>query len=102
MEQSRAPLEESEEELHQRAANIMRCSDFGDPSYREGLRILLQAMAREPVFTPIGREMAYGTILATLMARLSAQRGLTALGASLPMIQKPIVITGIPRTGTTA
>jgi hypothetical protein len=51
----------------------------------------------------MGREFATGTIVGTLAARLHAQAGWRQRPECLQQdIERPLIITGIPRTGTTA
>ncbi len=77
--------------------------DFGDPAYLIGLRVLLRAFDTDPRLTEIGRQFAYGTVLGTLTARLHAQHGWSRHPEALQQrLARPLVITGIPRTGTTA
>ena len=100
---TKAKFADLEDELHSRAAEIAQYSDFGTSGYRTGLRLLLRAFDQDATFTEVGFNFAYGTVLGTLVARLYAQRGIAdAPPAHAPPIRAPLVITGIPRTGTTA
>jgi hypothetical protein len=100
---SGARFEDLEEELHRAAVAATGLEDFGDPAYLIGLRVLLRAFDIDPRLTGIGRQFAYGTVLGTLTARLHAQHGwLQHRQALQQRLVKPLVITGIPRTGTTA
>jgi hypothetical protein len=97
------PFAEREDELHELARRMTGFGDFGDLSYRTGLRMLLRALDIDPKLTPMGRDFAFGTVLGTLTARLYTQEGWTRRPACLgEAIQQPLVITGMPRTGTTA
>jgi len=97
------PFAELEEELHQIAMAQTALSDFGGADYRTGLRVLLGALDTDPKLTGIGWQFAYGMVLGTLTARLHTERGWAAQPACLAQpIRRPLVITGIPRTGTTA
>lgn len=92
-----------EAELHRVAVETTRLEDFGDPDYLIGLRVLLRAFDTDPQLTEIGRQFAYGTVLGTLTARLHTQQGWSQHRETLQQrIERPLVITGIPRTGTTA
>lgn len=98
-----APFVELEEDLHRDAARLTGLSDFGATDYRVGLKVLLAALDSDPKLTLVGRQFAYGTLRSTLTARLHTQRGWTARPECLARsIHRPLVITGIPRTGTTA
>jgi len=99
----RPGFSESEERYHELAIEAAGCDDFGDPSYRAGLRVLLDAYDRESKFTPFGRMMAEQQIIGLLASRLSAQRSLeTEPWIAKLEIRRPIFILGLPRTGTTA
>ncbi len=89
--------------LHEAAAAHAGATDFGSADYHEGLHLLLRALDDRPRFTDGGRQFAFGTLAGVLVARLYSQRG----WAERPeygkaAIRAPLVITGIPRTGTTA
>jgi hypothetical protein len=92
-----------ETELHEAASARTGLWYFGDPDYRLGLQVLLKALDTDPQLTPSGRQFAYGTVLGTLVARLYAQKGWADRPEALQNeIRRPLVITGLPRTGTTA
>jgi hypothetical protein len=96
-------FEDLEDELHKAAITATQLDDFGHPDYLPGLRVLLRAFDTDPSLTDIGRQFAYGTVLGTLTARLHTQQGWSKHPDVLHRpIGKPLVITGIPRTGTTA
>jgi len=92
-----------EERLHAQAAEKAGCDDFGDPSYREGLRQLLRAYDEEARFTADGRNAARYDLLDTLIKRLRSERLCREHAASIDYeIRRPIVILGLVRTGSTA
>jgi hypothetical protein len=94
---------EMEGQLRFQAQQITGLSDFGQPEYPEALTRLLNAFATEAKFTEIGRERAYNFLLDTLIARLHSQDGWKENPRALRTgLQRPVVITGIPRSGTTA
>jgi hypothetical protein len=96
-------FEDLEDQLQRAAVEMTRLEDFGDPAYLSGLRVLLRAFDTDPQLTEIGRQFAYGTVLGTLTARLHAQHGWSQHRETLRnRLERPLVITGIPRTGTTA
>ena len=77
-------------------------ADFGDESFREAMRRLLAALDREAQLTPIGRAVQRQRTVDLLVNRLRAE----ACFARHPeiadeVIRAPIVIVGLPRTGTT-
>lgn len=95
-------FDRSEDYLHDVASRISGLTDFGS-GYLDGLRVCLASMDRDPRFTPAGRELAWDAVMMTLVARAIAEDG----WKNCPewrdyQIKKPILITGLPRTGTTA
>lgn len=77
-------------------------TDFGDESFREPMGVLLRALEHEARLTPIGRAAQRQRIVELLVNRLRAE----ACFARHPEIadeavRAPIVIVGLPRTGTT-
>lgn len=93
----------AEDLVHQAASASTGLSDFGNAGdYQPGLRVLLAALDTGPRLTPVGREFSFGTLVGTLVARLHAVQGWKDQPNCLKQaIAKPIIITGIPRTGTT-
>lgn len=77
--------------------------DFGPSDYLPGLRTLLAAMDAELKCTEIGRQFAIGVVAGTLAARLHTEHSWKQRPEyRVAAISRPIVITGVPRTGTTA
>lgn len=94
---------DSEDALHEEATRIAGCSDFGDPGYLEGLRILLDGYDQEARFNDHGHTMARQMILGILVGRLRSEQRLRAIPERLEHpIERPIVICGLTRTGSTA
>ncbi len=94
---------ESEDELHEAAVDAVGFDDFGDESYLEGLRVLLESLDRAAKLTPAGREMARQDILETLKKRLRAEKIWKDNPSILTHeIRRPIIILGMVRTGSTA
>ena len=94
---------DAEQHLHDVARQMTGLQDFGSADYRSGLKKLLESLDRDLKPTRKGREFAAGTIVGTLAARLHAHDGWQRQPQSLQRrIVKPLIITGIPRTGTTA
>jgi hypothetical protein len=91
------------DQLHELVAGLVGSSDFGDGEYRRGLKVLLQSMDYDPHFTPWGRKLAWGQLICALSGRAHAARAMAQLpGFDRLPVDRPVVITGIPRTGTTA
>lgn len=92
----------SEEALHEEAAQATGCRDFGDPSYREALRVVLQAYDEEARFHDAGRAAARANLVQLLATRLRSERGLVEHRARLATdIRRPVVVLGLVRTGST-
>ncbi|MEZ5736435.1 MAG: sulfotransferase [Novosphingobium sp.] len=91
------------DQLHELAAEQVGSDDFGDGDYLMGLRVLLESMDYDPRFSERGRNIAWGSVLTTLCSRGHAVREMKQLAVleKVP-VERPIVITGLHRTGTTA
>jgi Sulfotransferase family len=91
------------DELHELVAQEVGTTDFGDDNYLPGLRVLLQSMDYDPQFSERGRRYAWGTVVGVLKGRAYALKSMAENpGFDARPISAPVVITGIPRTGTTA
>jgi Sulfotransferase family len=90
-------------DLHESAARITGLSDFGVGDYSDGLGVLLESYARDAGLTPLGRKAARVGLRGALAARLVTEAGWAAHPehAAVP-IERPIFVTGLPRSGTTA
>ena len=98
-----ARFAEAEDELHDLVAAEVGSDDFGPDDYRPGLRVLLQSMDYDPHFSERGRVIAWGRVVGALSGRARAFRAMRENpGFADNRIARPIVITGAPRTGTTA
>src|SRR5499427_6930270 len=91
------------EALRDRARRRTGLQDFGDPPLEPALSTLVNSLDREADLHPVGRFLMRGHLLEILETRLrltQAWRGqLQTLEAS--PIQRPIFITGMPRSGST-
>ena len=76
--------------------------DFGDPAFREGLERLAESLDREADLHPFGRTGQRGLVVSTLATRLRvvdwAKRHPEI---AEERIERPIIVLGMPRTGTT-
>ncbi|HXA13474.1 MAG TPA: sulfotransferase, partial [Mycobacterium sp.] len=74
-----------------------------DDNYREGLAVILDSYQRDADLTPFGSKMSRVYLRGALAARLVAQAGWKQYPhyADVP-VQRPIFVTGLVRTGTTA
>lgn len=77
--------------------------DFGPADYLPGLRVLLQSMDFDPHFSEAGRQLAWAKVVALLRSRAHAIQSMKENPGfdAVPVIS-PVVIVGVPRTGTTA
>lgn len=90
-----------EDRLHESAAARAGHDDFGDQAYREGLGELLGA-ARESSRLEAIAERVSSLVIETLVSRLSSEAEWKARPEVLDNpVTAPIVITGLPRSGTT-
>jgi hypothetical protein len=88
--------------LEEASARSGGLQDFGDDSFRPALAVLLRALDAEGGLSDAGRERLHARILERLQNRL----GLEDYCRRYPEIldeelDDPIVIVGLPRTGTT-
>ena len=94
----------SEDQLHAAAAaQLGGWDDFGAGDYRRGLEVLLHSMDYDPHWSEEGRARGWAGLVNVLAARGHAVRAMAQNpGFDATPIRAPIIITGIPRTGTTA
>lgn len=89
--------------LHQLAIHQTGLTDFGDTAYHEGLCALLAALDASPSSSPGEVASAQALIIAALTARLHTQAQWQANpGYDNRAIVAPLIVIGVPRTGTTA
>jgi hypothetical protein len=91
------------ETLHASATKITGLTDFGADDYLEGLSVLLDSYHREAGLTEFGARVKRSGLRGALVARLLSESAWQRLPsyADVP-ISRPIFVTGLPRTGTTA
>ena len=109
---SNAPAEsfvQSEKAMHEEARQLTGRDDFGDPTYRTALGVLLESIDRDADLSPTGQMIFRGQIVNTLATRLRSQHQLSELPEHSDHepdpnhgIRRPIIITGLVRTGSTA
>jgi len=91
------------DELLVTAARAADCDDFGPDDYLPGVKALLQSMDYDPQFSETGRRVAWGMLVDVLAGRAHAVQSMKDNpGFDVHPILAPVVITGVPRTGTTA
>jgi hypothetical protein len=88
--------------LLEQASRDTGLDDFGDERFREPLGVLLRALDTEAGLSAMGRVTAYGQLLQLLKNRLLIQDTLARHPEIRDVrIERPIIIAGLPRTGTT-
>ena len=91
------------DELHASASRITGLDDFGADDYRDGLEVLLESYATDAGLTPLGAKVARSFLRGALVARLLSEAAWRAHpGYAEVRIERPLFVTGLPRTGTTA
>jgi len=90
------------EALLKRAQARTGLADFGDHGFREPFEILCRALNEEADLHLLGRTLARFQLIDTLSARLRAEELLKLRPEIVDLpVDDPIVILGLPRTGTT-
>ncbi|HTV95129.1 MAG TPA: sulfotransferase [Steroidobacteraceae bacterium] len=91
------------DQAHQIVSREVGSDDFGAGDYLPGLKVLLQSMDYDPHFSITGRRIAWGMVIGVLRGRAQAIQSMKQhRGFDAHAIRSPVVITGVPRTGTTA
>jgi hypothetical protein len=90
------------EDLEASATRLTTLSDFGREEYREGLAVLLESYAHDEELTELGRRVKRSELRGALVARLVSEAGFKTHQVDASAIRRPIFVTGLPRTGTTA
>ena len=89
--------------MHEKARASTGLDDFGDSAYRAGLRTLLEALDEDSNLSPGGRAIFQGQIVNTLATRLRCEQRLKEHPEARDVaIVRPLIITGLVRTGSTA
>ena len=92
------------DELHASATKACGLDDFGvdDDNYREALAVLLESFARDADLTEFGSKMNRFFVRNALVARLVSEAAFKQYPQHADVaIERPIFVTGLPRTGTT-
>ncbi len=91
------------EDLHASASKVVGLEDFGEPIYEEGLRLLLEDYAYLSELTPEGNYLQRTFLRGGLVGRLLTVNALQRFPDHADVkIERPIFVTGLPRSGTTA
>ena len=90
-------------DLHASASRVTGLADFGPDDYCDGLAVLLESCARDADLTPLGSKVMRAFLRGALTARLLSQAGWKQHPDHAEVaIERPVFVTGLPRTGTTA
>lgn len=90
------------EDLEASATRLTTLTDFGGAEYRPGLAVLLRSYAEDESLTELGRRVKRSELRGALVARLVSEDGFARVQPDDTVIERPIFVTGLPRTGTTA
>ncbi|MCW2513879.1 MAG: sulfotransferase [Mycobacterium sp.] len=93
------------DDLHASAVKACGLDDFGvdDDNYREALGVLLDSFRNDADLTEFGSKMQRFFVRNALVARLVSEAAFKQYPQHVDVpIERPIFVTGLPRTGTTA
>jgi hypothetical protein len=97
------PLDLSEDGLLADARESTGLDDFGDESFREGLRVLLETYETTANLSEGGRKRTQRRLLMLLTTRLRIQAAFARHPEIREIeIRRPLYVTGLPRSGTSA
>jgi hypothetical protein len=89
------------DEMLDEAARRTGLSDFGGDSFLEPYRVFVRAIDREARLHPLGRVISRSDCLNWLENRLQlADARKRDPGIAAEPVERPLVVTGLPRTGT--
>jgi sulfotransferase family protein len=88
-------------DLVTRACQRAGLDDFGEDTWRDGLRLLVDTCESAPGVNPGGRDFVYGQFVDALWNRLRVIDYVKRHPeVSHERIERPLVVLGLPRTGT--
>ncbi|GAC79952.1 Sulfotransferase family protein [Gordonia malaquae] len=91
------------EDLHAAATRTVGLDDFGDQDYLPALAKLLESYRVDAGLTELGSKMFRFFLKGALIARLLSEAGWKNNPQYVDVpIERPVFVTGLPRTGTTA
>jgi hypothetical protein len=89
--------------FHEQAAQLTGLSDFGLTDYVEPMKLLLSDLDKYCPHTEAGLQFTQGALVGSLISRLLAAKGFKDNPEFANAgIEKPLIITGMPRTGSTS
>ena len=90
-------------DLHAAATRAVGLDDFGDQDYLDGLQVLLDSYRTDAGLTELGSKMFRFFLKGALIARLLSEAGWKNNPGYVDVaVDRPVFVTGLPRTGTTA
>lgn len=91
------------DDLHETASARTGLDDFGDPAYREAMQVLMDSYVHDAGLTEAGTVRTRAMLETVLETRLRLRQAYTRRPKAADLaIRRPIFVTGLPRTGTTA
>jgi hypothetical protein len=97
-----ATLELTPEALLRAAIERTGLDDWGDPAFRERLEVLCKSLLEQAGLSDVGTAMTFEQLVGHLVNRLRLEALVTAHPEVEDVsIERPIIICGLPRTGTT-
>src|ERR1700722_6382007 len=91
------------DDLRESASRMTGLTDFGADDYSDGLAVILDSYARDADLTQLGEKVARVGRRGALGARLLSEAAWAAPPQSSGVpVERPIFVTGLPRSGTTA
>lgn len=88
--------------LVERAQRETGLGDWGEPGFLRHLAVLLQALNTEAALHPVGRERIEHRLLLLMRARLHlVEDRRRSPGIAAERIEQPLIVVGLPRSGTT-
>ena len=88
------------DDLVRAAIRLAKSDDFGGDDWKEPLYLLLEGYLSSANLTELGRVIARRLVIGMLTNRLRVARKFQT-STSLPNVEKPVFILGLPRTGST-
>jgi hypothetical protein len=96
------PVQLARDEVLDAASNQTGLSDFGDMDFVERLDVMLQSAREDVGLNALGRKLFYDDMVRYAANRLRVEDLIRANPEILRIeIERPIIIVGMPRTGTT-
>ncbi len=84
------------------ATKQVGCSNFGDPAFREPMELLLEDIRNNADYHFVGSIVRRRFVMAKLLARLHLKKALDGEpGIAQRPVSRPVIVLGLPRTGTT-